>query len=109
MSDDALKQLTDKHPSAQEAQPGALLFGPVEDVPHILYHEINGEMEREAALKTKSSGDPLGVDANGIRRMFACKSFKKASTGLCDAIAVPAKRLCSEFIDHLTIEPIFGK
>ena len=39
-----MRRVTDKHPSAQEAQLGALLFGPVEDVPHILYHEINGEM-----------------------------------------------------------------
>lgn len=36
--------------------------------------------------------------------MLACKSFKKASTGLCDSIAVLAKRLCTEFIDPLTIE-----
>ena len=41
-----------KHPCSQEAQPGSLLFGPVEDVPHILYLEINGEMTRETALKT---------------------------------------------------------
>ena len=52
LSDDIIRQLTDKHPSVQEAKLGALLFGPVEDVPHILYHEINREMVREAALKT---------------------------------------------------------
>ena len=41
--------------------------------------------------------------------MLACKSFKKASsTGLCDAIVVLAKRLCTEFIDPLTIEPILA-
>lgn len=39
--------------------------------------------------------------------MLACKSLKKASTGLCDTIAVLAKRLCTEFINPLTIEPIF--
>ena len=70
--------------------------------------KINGEMVREAALKTKGSGGPSGVDANGFKRMLACKSFKKASTGLCNAIAVLAKRLCTEFIDPLTIEPILA-
>ena len=40
--------------------------------------------------------------------MLAFKSFKKASTGLfglCDVIAVLAKRLCTGFIDPLTSEP----
>ena len=83
-----------------------MLFGPVEDVPHILYNEINGEMARKAALRTKGSSGPSEVDANGFRRMLACKSFKKASTGLCDAIAVLAKSLCTKFIDPFTIEPI---
>lgn len=81
---------------------------PVEDVPHILYHEINGEMMREEDLKTKGSGSPSRVDAKDFRRMLACKSFKIASAGLCDAIAVLAKRLYTGFIDPLTIEPILA-
>ena len=44
-------------------------------------------MVREAALKTKGSGGPSGVDSNGFRRMMACKSFKKSGTNLCSAIA----------------------
>ena len=40
--------------------------------------------------------------------MLACKYFKKASTGLCDAIAGLAKKLCTEFIDPLTIEAILA-
>ena len=36
------------------------------------------------------------------------KSFKKTSTGLCDAIAGLAKRPCTEFIDSLTIEAILA-
>lgn len=40
--------------------------------------------------------------------MLACQSFKKASVGLCDAIAVLAKILHTEFIDPLTIEPILA-
>ena len=41
--------------------------------------------------------------------MLACKSFKKASIGLGDTLAVLAKRLCTKNIDPLTIEPILGK
>ena len=43
-------------------------------------------MVRQAALGTKGAGGPSEVDANGFRRMLACKSFKQSSIRLCDAI-----------------------
>ena len=86
-------QLQDKHPSAQKAQLGSLVFGQIEDILHVIYHQINGKMIKEAALKTKGSGSPSGIDAKGFRRMLASKSFKKSSASLCDAIAMLAKRL----------------
>ena len=65
-------------------------------------------MVREAALRTKGSGGPSGVDANGFKRILACKSFKKSSTELCDALAGLTRRLCTKIIDPLTIEPILA-
>ena len=87
---------------------GSVLFGPVEDVPAILYQQINGEMVREAALRTKGSSGPSDGDSNGFKRMLACKSFKKSSMNLCDSLATLARRLCTEFVDPLTIEPILA-
>ncbi|CAB3984919.1 Hypothetical predicted protein, partial [Paramuricea clavata] len=63
---------------------------------------INGEMVRQAALRTKGSGCSSGVDANGFRRMLACKSFKQSSTRLCEAIARMTKTLCTQYIDPTT-------
>ena len=80
----------------------------MEDVPAILYQQINGEMAREAALRTKGSCGPSGVDANGFKRILACKSFKKSSMNLCDSLATLARRLCTEFDDPLTIELILA-
>ena len=71
-----------------------------------MYQEIDGELVREAALKTKGSGGPSGVDANGFKRILACKSFKRSSVNLCESIATLTRRLCTEFVDPLTIEPI---
>ena len=68
-------------------------FGQIEDILHVIYHQINGKMIKEAALKTKGSGGPSGIDANGFRRMLTSKSFKKSSASLCDAKAMLAKRL----------------
>ena len=70
LSEQVMKQLTDKHPQAQQAKSGSVLFGPVEDVPAILYQQINGEMVREAALRTKGSCGPSGVDAKGSRECW---------------------------------------
>ena len=58
-----MNQLRQKHPEAQEATLGAFLCGPIEEIPDTIFCKINGEMAREAALKTKGSGGPSGVDA----------------------------------------------
>ena len=108
LSDDVMAQLREIHPSPQEARLGSLLFGPVEDVPDSIYQQINGEMVRDVALRTKGSGGPSGVDANGLRRILASKSFKKSGTHLCAAIATMTRRLCTEFIDPIGIEAILA-
>ena len=77
-TDDVLRQLREKHPEAQDAKLGSLLFGPVEDFPHPVYQQINGEMIREVALRTMGSGRPSGVDAVGFKRILARKYFKRS-------------------------------
>ena len=78
----------------------------MEDIPDSVYQGINGELVKEAAFRTKGSGGPSGVDANGFKRILACKSFKRLSVNLCESIATLTRRLCTEFVDRLTIEPI---
>ena len=108
LSDDVMRQLKEKHPEAQEARLGSLLFGPVEDIPDSVFLEIDGEMVRDAALRTKGSGGPSGVDANGFRRLLGCKSFKKSGTHLCNAVAVMARKLCTEYVDPTSIEAVLS-
>ena len=73
-----------------------------------VYSEVSGEMIREAALRTKSAGSPSGGDATGFKRLLACKSFKKSSANLCDAVAAMTRRLCTKYVDPLTIEPLLA-
>ena len=73
LNDDVMRQLKEKHPEAQKAPLGTLLFGPIKEVPDVIYQQINADMVRDAALRTKGSGGPSGIDANGFRRMLACK------------------------------------
>ena len=65
-------------------------------------------MIREAALRTKGAGGPSNVDANGFHIILASKSFKKSGSNLCDALATLTRRLCTEYIDPATIEPILA-
>ena len=108
LTDDVTRQLHQKHPEAQDAKLGSLLFGPVEEVHDSLYLQIGGEMIREAALRTKGSGGLSGVEANGLKRILNCKSFKKSSANLCDALATMTRRRCLEYIDPQTIKPILA-
>ena len=102
----SMEQLKEKHPEPQGFQLGSLLFGPIKDIPDTLYYEINGDMVRDATLRTKGSGGPSGVDANGFRRILTCKSFKRSGTELCEAIASMTKRLCTEYVDPWGLEAI---
>ncbi len=106
LTDDVMLQLREKHPEAQPAKSRVLLRGPTQDIPESLYLAINGEMVREAALRTKGSGGPSGVDANGFKRILACKSFKQSCVALCDALATLTRNLCTEYVDPWSIEAL---
>ena len=62
----------------------------------------------DATLRTQGSGGPSGIDTNGFKRMLACKSFKKLGTDLCAAIATTARKLCTEYVDPLSIKAILA-
>ena len=75
LSEQVMEQLADKHPKAQQAKLCSVLFGPVEDIPAILYQQINGEMVQEAVLRTEGSCGPSGVDANGFQENAGLQVF----------------------------------
>ena len=67
LTDEAMAQLKQKHPTPQQAKLGSLLFGPIDDeFSESMYTEINGEMVRQVALRTRGEGGLSGVDANGL-------------------------------------------
>ena len=103
-----MRQLKEKHTETQEAHLRSLLFGPVEDIPDSVFLEIDGEMVRDAVLRTKGSGGPSGIDANGFRRLLTCKSFKKSGTNLYNAVAVMARKVCTEYVDPTSIEAVLS-
>ena len=90
LTDEVMSHLKQKHPNPQSAKLGSLLFGPIDDqYPEYVYTEVNGEMVRQGALRTKRAG-----------------SIKQSSTRLCEAIATMTRTLCTQYIDPMTIEPL---
>ena len=65
-------------------------------------------MVRDAALRLRAQEEPSGEDANGFRRLLAYKSFKKSGTDLYNAVAVMARKLCTEYIDPTSIEAVLS-
>ena len=62
LTDEVMTQLQLKHPNPQPAKSGSLLFGPFDDeFPESVYSGINGELVRQAALRTKGSGVPVAL------------------------------------------------
>ena len=54
LTDDGMAQLKEKHSNLQPTTLGSLIFQPIDDdIPESVYSEINGEMVRQAALRTK--------------------------------------------------------
>ena len=106
LTDDVMLQLREKHPETQPIKSKVLLRGPVQEIPDSLFLEINGEMVRDVELKTKGSGGPCRVDANGFKRILACKSFKHSSTALCEALATLTRTVCTEYVDPSSLEAL---
>ena len=46
LSEDVMRQLKEKHPMAQGTQLGSVLFGPIDDVPDVIFQQIDGDMIR---------------------------------------------------------------
>ena len=63
---------------------------------------------REAALRTKVSDGPSGIDAVGVKRMVTSKSFKASSVKLCYALALLTAKLCTQYVDPVSIEGLMA-
>ena len=108
LNTDIIQELMAKHPDTKDPSDEALLYGPIEDFPSVIFHQLKGELIRSTALRTKGSRGSCGIDANVFRRILACNSFKQSSVKLCDEIAMFAKRLCTTYIDPVSIEALLA-
>ena len=98
--------LISKHPAAQEVHEECFMAGEPEDPHPIIFEAIKSESIRSSALKTTGAAGPSGLDAHMWRRL--CISFKGHSRDLCESLATVARRLCSEYVDPESVEPLLA-
>jgi len=69
---------------------------------------IYAEMVRSATLKTKGSSGPSGLDGDGWRRILTSGNTVLHSVDLCKAFADVIKKLCTQNVDYVSIEPLLA-
>ena len=91
--------LKEKHPPGRSVELHAVLPREESDLtPHpVLFEGLDADAIRRAALRTEGAAGLSGIDAAGWRRM--CCSFGRASSDLCGALALTARRICSDLLD----------
>ena len=92
LSDETLQILSLKHPEAQQAHHEALLQGPKKQIHSIVYEDIDENLVKKAAIKTKGGCGPSGLDADNWRRILVSNQFGSSPLELRTSIANFVKR-----------------
>ena len=97
--------LKSKHPPAQPLHLNCLLpnWGNPPVSHPVVFNALDGCVIRSAALRTTGAAGPSGMDARCWRRL--CTAFHSASSELCIAIALFARRICSSFVSPDILAP----
>ena len=92
-SDETLQILSLKHPKAQHAHNGAILQGPKRQIHSIFYEDIDEDLVKEAAIKTKGGFGSSGLDADTWCIILVSNQFSSSPLDLRTSIANFVKRL----------------
>ena len=90
--------LKQKHPQSQPAYEETLINGERPVIHPITFDDVNEELVRKVAIRTKGGSSPSGLDAYELRKMLTLTVFGSCTSDLCKAIA--------DFIKHICINEI---
>ena len=104
LNDDVMAQLVQKHPKPASVESNSLLYGPWEHTPECFFDVIDEQAVLKAALNSKGSAGPSGLDAESFRRVLCSKSFGTCSKTLREEIALLAKNLATKTYHPCLVE-----
>ena len=93
LSESTINELKRKHPAASEADPSLLIDGEPPFVDPVMFENITESTIANAALRTRGSSGPSGLDADGWRRILMSKNFGTAGHSLRSALANFARKI----------------
>lgn len=99
LDDKTLNALKQKHPKSQPAYEETLINGDPPVIHPIIFEDINEELVRKAAIRTKGGSGPSGLDADGWRRIITSNAFGTCASDLRKAIADFIKYICVNEIE----------
>ena len=91
----------EKQPAGTRATQEALFSGEIEAPHPVTFRSINQEMVRKAAMETKGSPEPSGMDASTWRMLLTSKRNSMAAADLCKAVAELAQKMGYKNCQHL--------
>ena len=107
INEDTKKEMKAKHPRAEPMSQQALLTGEIpENVHHVFYSELNGELVKKCALRTKGSAGVSQQEDVLWHKMVT--GYKDSSSSLCNAVAVLTRRLATECVDPAGLEALLA-
>ena len=99
------KEMSSKHPKAEPMQSEALLTGEIPQSLHpVFYAELDGELVKKCALRTKGGAGVSQQEDVLWHKMVT--GYKDSSSSLCNAVAVLARRIATDYMDPKGLEAL---
>ena len=99
LTPDIIADLEQKHPDEEAIADNT--FGPLDHIPIYVFDCINEENIMKAAMNTKGSAGPSGMDAELYRRMLVSRNFSAAGKEMREEIALLTKNLHPKLLEPL--------
>ena len=94
------------HPIGQDGNREELLQGIPPEVHPVIFKNLGAKRIYSAARRFHGSSGPSGLDAHNMKKLFCSKKHNRASESLCESLAAPGRRICTEFVDPKSLKSI---
>ena len=99
-----LEELQKMHPPRQQVVTSKRIqLSPAEENP-VVFEFINQSETYHAAMQTRGSNGPSGLDATNFRRMACSTNFKQIIENFCKTQFEIARKICFEKVDPVALE-----
>ena len=107
-SNEVIQELKTKHPHPALIQNETLLNGPINKVENSYFDNINEDMTKLAARRTKGAAGPSKLDAEQFKNILVSNRYRHEGKELREQIALLARKLATTTVDPSAIEALIA-